>query len=60
MTAVILTLLPILAFVGLFTSNPEFYLDVAGDPMFTFGFGGLLLLYAVGFFTIRKMIDLKV
>jgi tight adherence protein B len=60
MTAVILTLLPILAFVGLFLSNPEFYLDVAQDPMFTIGFVGLLLLYAIGFFTIRKMIDLKV
>lgn len=60
MTAVILTLLPILAFVGLFTTNPEFYLDVATDPMFTVGFIGLILLYAIGFFTIRKMIDLKV
>jgi len=60
MTAVILTALPILAFVGLFLTNPVFYLDVATDPIFFFGFGGLILLYLVGFFTIRRMIDLKV
>jgi len=60
MTAVILTSLPVLAFVGLFLLNPRFYLDVAGDPAFLVGFGGLLLLYAIGFYTIRRMIDLKV
>lgn len=60
MTAVILTALPILAFVGLFLANPVFYLDVATDPIFFIGFGGLILLYLVGFFTIRRMIDLKV
>ncbi|ABF54467.1 type II secretion system F family protein [Sphingopyxis alaskensis] len=60
MTAVILTALPILAFVGLFLTNPVFYLDVATDPIFFIGFGGLILLYLVGFFTIRRMIDLKV
>lgn len=60
MTAVILTSLPVLAFVGLFLINPSFYLDIAGDPAFIIGFSGLLLLYAIGFFTIRRMIDLKV
>src|SRR3546814_4402412 len=33
MTAVMLTALPILAFVGLFLVNPAFYLDVAQDSM---------------------------
>jgi tight adherence protein B len=60
MTAVMLTLLPIVAFCALFMLNPGFYLDVADDPMFMPGFGALILLYAVGFFTIRKMVDLKV
>lgn len=60
MTAVILTSLPVLAFVGLFLVNPAFYLDVADDPAFVIGFVGLLTLYAIGFFTIRRMIDLKV
>ena len=60
MTAVVLTALPILSFAGLFTLRPEFYLDVAGDPIFTLGFLGLLLRYGVGFFWIRRMVDLKV
>ena len=60
MTAVILTSLPVLAFVGLFLINPSFYLDIAGDPAFIIGFSGLLVLYAIGFFAIRRMIDLKV
>ncbi|MGN7932782.1 type II secretion system F family protein [Sphingopyxis sp. 22461] len=60
MTAIILTVLPILAFVGLFTSNPGFYLDVAQDPIFFLGFGGLITLYLIGFFSIRHMVDLKV
>ena len=34
--------------------------DVADDPAFIPGFVVLLLLYAVGFVTIRRMVDLKV
>jgi tight adherence protein B len=60
MTALILTALPILAFVGLFTTNPGFFLDVAQDPIFSLGFGGLTILYLIGFFSIRRMVDLKV
>lgn len=60
MTAVVLTALPILSFAGLFTSSPEFYLEVADDPIFTNGVLGLLVWYAVGFFWIRRMVDLKV
>lgn len=60
MTGTLLTGLPVLAFVALFLINPPFYLDVAKDPIFTIGFGGLILLYAIGFYTIRRMIDLKV
>lgn len=60
MTAVMLTALPILAFVGLFLVNPGFYLDVAQDSMFIYGFSGLITLYIIGFVTIRRMVDLKV
>jgi tight adherence protein B len=60
MTAVMLTGLPILAFATLFLLNPKFYLDVANDPMFVPGFAFLIILYLVGFFTLRRMVDLKV
>lgn len=60
MTAVILTLLPVLTFGGLFLLNAKFYLEVADDPMFVPGFGALVLLYCIGFITIRRMVDLKV
>jgi tight adherence protein B len=60
MTATMLTALPVLAFTLLFIGNPSFYLDVADDPAFLPGFVGLLVLYAIGFFSIRRMVDLKV
>jgi tight adherence protein B len=60
MTAIMLTALPILAFTVLFMVNPEFYLDVSDDPYFIPGFVFLITLYVVGFFTIRRMVDLKV
>lgn len=60
MTGMILTALPLAAFAVLFVLNPAFYLDVAGDPAFLTGFAALILLYFVGFFTIRRMVDLKV
>ena len=60
MTAVMLTALPVVAFTLLFLGNPKFYLDVADDPAFLPGYVVLLTLYAIGFYTIRRMIDLKV
>jgi tight adherence protein B len=60
MTAVMLTVLPIFAFVSLFLLNPPFFLEVANDPAFVPGFAFLIILYLVGFFTIRRMVDLKV
>lgn len=60
MTAAMLTGLPVLAFVILFLGNPRFYLDVADDPAFLPGYIALLTLYGIGFFSIRRMIDLKV
>jgi tight adherence protein B len=44
----------------LFLANPKFYLDVADDPAFMPGYVGLLVLYLIGFYSIRRLIDLKV
>ena len=60
MTAIMLTGLPVFAFALLFLFNPSFYLDVANDRAFVPGFLILIGLYFVGFFTIRRMVDLKV
>lgn len=60
MTGIMLTALPIFAFVMLFIFSPKFFLDVAGDPMFVPGFAGLIILYVVGLLWIRKLVDLKV
>jgi len=60
MTAIMLTGLPIFAFTVLFLFNPAFYLDVADDPAFVPGFVGLMVLYIIGFVTMRRMVDLKV
>lgn len=60
MTAIMLTALPVLTFTLLFIANPRFYLDVAGDPWFVPGFVILIIQYFIGFFTIRRMVDLKV
>ena len=60
MTAIMLSVLPVFAFVVLFIFNPPFFLDVANDPWFVPGFLVLIALYLTGFFTIRRMVDLKV
>ncbi len=60
MTAIMLTALPVLALIILFLGNPRFYLDVADDPAFIPGFAGLIIMYVIGFITIRRMVDLKV
>ena len=60
MTAIMLTVLPVFAFAMLFLMNSSFYLDVADDPAFMPSFLGLILMYVIGFITIRKMVDLKV
>ena len=60
MTGIMLTGLPVFAFTLLFITRPSFYLDVADDPAFIPGFAILLVLYAIGFVTIRRLVDLKV
>lgn len=60
MTGWVLTILPVLSFVALFTMNPGFYLEVAGDPVFIIVFIGLMVVYAIGVATIRSMVNIKV
>jgi tight adherence protein B len=60
MTGWMLTVLPIVTFVGMFSVNPGFYLNVAKDPIFVIGFPGLLVVYFIGVFWIRNLVDLKV
>ena len=60
MTAIMLTLLPVGTFASLFLLSPRFYLDVADDPAFVPGFLVLIFMYSIGFYIIRRMIDLKV
>ena len=60
MTGWMLSILPVAAFLGLFAVNPEFYLAVAEDSAFLIGFGVLIVMYLIGVFTIRAMIDIKV
>ena len=60
MTAWMLTVLPMLTLLSMFVVNPGFYLDVAQDPIFLVGFPLLLLLYCIGVYAIRRLIDLKV
>ena len=60
MTGWMLSILPVAAFLLVFTGAPDFYLNVADDPIFIIGSISLLTLYVLGIMTIRRMIDLKV
>jgi tight adherence protein B len=60
LSAVMLTVLPLFTFTLLFVVNPQFFLEVANDPLFVPGFVCLIVLYLIGFFIIRRMVDLKV
>lgn len=60
LTGWMLTILPIASLLGMVAVNPAFYMEVAGDPIFIWGFASLILLYFIGVITIRRMVDLKV
>lgn len=60
LTGLMLTALPIFTLVGMFAVNPGFYLEIARDPIFIIGFSGLILLFIVGVYWIRRLTDLKV
>lgn len=60
MTGWMLTVLPLLTIVGMFAVSPEFYLNVAQDPIFLIGLPALMLLYLVGVLWIRNLVNIKV
>lgn len=60
MSGWMLTVLPVFTIVSMFIINSSFYFEVAQDPIFFQGFTGLLILYFIGVYAIRRMIDLKV
>ena len=60
MTGWMLSVLPVFTLLSMFAVNPGFYFEVATDPIFIYGSISLVLLYFIGLFMIRRMIDLKV
>lgn len=60
MSGWMLTALPVFTFLSVFLSSPQFYLDVAADPIFMPAAVGLLTMYALGVWMIRRLIDLKI
>ena len=60
MTAWMLTVLPIFAFVTIFAGTPSYYLDQSGDPIFIYGSIILGVMYFLGVYIIRRLVDLKV
>lgn len=60
MTGIMLTVLPIFALGSILLSSPEFYFDVADDPIFYIGFPVTFVWYLIGLFMIRSMVNLKV
>jgi tight adherence protein B len=59
-TSNILTALPLITFAALFIVNPQFYIEVAGDPIFIPAFAGLTASFLIGVIWIRRLVDLKV
>lgn len=60
MSGWMLTVLPVFTLLSMFLVNAEFYLAVATDPIFIWGFGILILMYIIGVYMIRRLVDLKV
>ncbi len=60
MTGWMLTVLPVFAFVSIFLVTPQYYLEIADDPIFIYGAISLVIMYALGVYIIRRLVDLKV
>ncbi|KUO55380.1 MAG: secretion system protein [Sphingomonadales bacterium BRH_c3] len=60
MTAWMLSVLPVFTFVSIFLLTPQYYFETAEDPIFIYGFIGLAVMYVLGVYIIRRLIDLKV
>ena len=60
MTGAVLTAMPVVTFVTVFSSNPEFYLNVADDPVFMPGVLAVCFVYTLGVVIMRRLIAIKV
>jgi len=60
MTGWMLTVLPVFAFVSIFLATPQYYLAIAEDPIFIYGAVSLVIMYILGVYIIRRLVDLKV
>ncbi|WFL76623.1 type II secretion system F family protein [Altererythrobacter arenosus] len=60
MTALMLTVLPVFAFVTFFLGAPQYYLESAEDPIFIYGAITLAVMYFLGVYIMRRLVDLKV
>ncbi len=60
MSGVILSIMPIAVFCFIFSTHPEFYLDVADDPIFLPGVALMAVWYGMGIFMMNRMIQIKV
>lgn len=60
MTGWMLTVLPVFTFVSVFLSSPQYYIETSGDPIFVRSAIGLVIMYSLGVYIIRRLIDLKV
>lgn len=60
MTGALLTAMPIITFLGVFSSKPSFYLDVVDDPWFMPGVLGVIFMFTLGVVIMRRLIAIKV
>lgn len=60
MTAWMLTALPIFGFVSIFLVTPQYYMESSDDPIFVYGAISLLIMYVLGVYIIRRLVDIKV
>jgi tight adherence protein B len=60
MTAWMLTVLPVFGFVSIFLVTPQYYLSNAEDPVFQYSSVALLVMYCLGVYIIRRLVDIKV
>lgn len=59
-SAVLLSVLPVLTVLLILTFQPKFYLRVIDDPIFWPFCAGILINYVIGIFVIRRMVNIKV
>jgi len=60
MTAWMLTVLPIFGFVSIFMVAPQYYLESSEDTIFIYGGISLFVMYVLGVYIIRRLVDIKV